>query len=249
MQFGDLPNTLIRKVFKHAPPIKQEESLKNDNLGYGNIYYGLIRSIRPKHVLAIGSGHGFMPVMAGLAVKDNGVGKVTFVDPSYGGGLADGTANNKIKEGKWSDPKKTREFFAKFGLEDIVTHYKQANHEFFNDYRKHRLPPISFAIIDGCHSYANAKFDLMNVLQRLNHGGIILMHDTNHLAEYAGVFGVREVLNELDDNFNVVNLPGKAGLAIVQRKGEGYLKTKHAHHIRNALCVCLGIVCAKIVGI
>ena len=193
-----------------------------------------------------------MPVIAGLAAKDNGKGKVTFVDPSYSRGLSDGTAGikegNLKGEGKWSDPAKVKKFFSNFGLDNVITHYKQTNYEFFNDYKKHKLPVIDFAIIDGCHSYANAKFDLVNVFQRIRSGGIIVMHDANHIAEYTGSFGVRALLNELDDHFNILNLPGTAGLAILQRKGEGYIKTKHAHRIRNALYICVGMICAKVIG-
>ena len=239
MQFGDLPQPLIRKIMGEAKPLMQSASASDDNLGYGFIYYGLIRSIRPKHVLTIGSGHGFMPVCAGLAVKDNGKGRVTFVDPAYAG-VKQGT----MGVGKWSDPKKTREFFGKFGLEDIVTHY-----EFFNDYRDHKLPPIDFAIIDGSHTYENVKFDLMNVLQRLKKGGLVLLHDSDHPAEFVGAFGVRQLLEELDDEFNVINIPGEAGLAILQRKGQGYVKTKYSGHIRNALCICIGLACARFFGI
>ena len=47
---------LIRAILSHARPLGHNEVPANLNLGFGFVYYGLARALRPKHVVVIGSG-------------------------------------------------------------------------------------------------------------------------------------------------------------------------------------------------
>lgn len=47
------------------------------------MYYALVRALRPKHVVVIGSGFGFSVVRLALGLKDHANGRLAFVDPSY----------------------------------------------------------------------------------------------------------------------------------------------------------------------
>src|SRR5258708_36172475 len=71
----------MQKVIAEAEPLSQNTAA--DNLGFGWIYYALIRNLAPDFAVAIGSCRGFMPFCAARAMKDNGSGHVIFIDPSY----------------------------------------------------------------------------------------------------------------------------------------------------------------------
>ncbi|MGA7877143.1 MAG: glycosyltransferase [Desulfoferrobacter sp.] len=83
MQAFSLNDALIKDIFHHAKPLGHHENPRNLNLGFGFLYYGSVRALRPKHTLVISSGYGFTVVCLALGIKDNGSGKLTFVDPSY----------------------------------------------------------------------------------------------------------------------------------------------------------------------
>ena len=74
---------LIQSILRHAKPLGHNEVPANLNLGFGFVYYGLVRALRPKNVVVIGSGFGFSVTCLALGLKDNGAGRLTFVDPSY----------------------------------------------------------------------------------------------------------------------------------------------------------------------
>ena len=67
----------------------------------------------------------------------------------------------------WRDPGQVRSHFARFGVEDIVTHYKHTSEEFFARYAEFGLPTIDMAFIDGNHSYAHVQHDVAASLKTL----------------------------------------------------------------------------------
>ena len=72
----------LRSIFQHARPWGHHEAATELNLGFGFLYYGLVRTLRPQHVLVIGSGFGFSVVCLALGLKDNSEpGHLSFVDP------------------------------------------------------------------------------------------------------------------------------------------------------------------------
>jgi hypothetical protein len=65
MQGFSLTTELIETIFKVAQPLGHNERPSNLNLGFGFIYYAVVRAIRPKHIVVIGSGYGFSMVERG----------------------------------------------------------------------------------------------------------------------------------------------------------------------------------------
>ena len=57
---------LIRSIFRHAKPLGTTRPGRDLNLGFGFLYYGLVRTLRPRHVVVIGSGFGFSVVCLAL---------------------------------------------------------------------------------------------------------------------------------------------------------------------------------------
>lgn len=204
------------KIEQCTPGLAQEFS--EGNLGFGNLYYALVRMLRPQHVLVIGSGYGFAPALMGLALADNGAGKLTFVDPSMSG-TREGPNAAHGGTGQWDTPEQVAERFGCAGVpEGIITHYRETNHEFFPRWAARGLPAIDLALVDGAHDEANASFDLASVLERLTIPGYVLMHDATHFLNRTPYMGVTDVLERARSKGGVeaVVFPGQAGLALLR---------------------------------
>ncbi len=90
---------------------------QDQNLGLGWLYYALGRTVRPRRVVCIGSWRGFVPIVFGQALRDNGEGGcVTFIDPS-------------LVDDFWTDPQRTAQWFGSFGL-DNVEHHRVTTQQF-----------------------------------------------------------------------------------------------------------------------
>jgi len=80
--------------------------------------------------------------------------------------------------------------------------------------------------IDADHNFESAKKDLINSLNFLNDGGIIIMHDTdpedNKLfsSGYCGdSYRIVQLIEDNFDNLNIVTIPiAEAGLSIITKK-------------------------------
>ena len=108
----------VHKVITQAEPMAQNTG--PGDLGFGWIYYGLVRNLKPDYVVAIGSCRGFMPFCAARAMQDNLHGRVLFVDPSYSGNGYPGWSGR----GLWSDPVQVAARIADYHLTGWITHFK-----------------------------------------------------------------------------------------------------------------------------
>ncbi len=210
---------LIRTIFEHAKPLGHHEAKGNLNLGFGFLYYGLVRTLRPKHVVVIGSGFGFSVACLALALKDNGKGQLSFIDPSYSV-LTDGPFKTMGGTAQWDDPEKVERHFARFGVERIVTHYRMRSDEFYAKYDALGLPDIDLAFIDGSHSFLDVRQDFSSSLRHARKNAYLLLHDTNiYLREFVRHAGVKRWLNMLrrrTELFELVDFPFSSGVAIVR---------------------------------
>jgi predicted O-methyltransferase YrrM len=216
--FG-LDPAMLREIFEHARPLGHHEEAGTLNLGFGFLYYGLVRALRPRHIVVIGSGYGFSVVCLALAMRDNGRGSLSFVDPSYSL-LKHGPLRTVGGTSHWDDPEKVRAHFARFGVEDVVTHFKATSAEFFDAYAERGLPDIDLAFIDGSHAYADVRHDFVSVVNHAHRNTYLLLHDTNiYVREFVGHAGVKRWLKELErerDLFEVVDFPFSSGVALVR---------------------------------
>lgn len=216
--------SVIKDILEYAKPLGHHEQPGSLNLGFGFLYYGLVRALRPKHVLVIGSGFGFSVTCLALGLKDNQEGRLSFVDPSYS--LAkDGPFKTIGGRDTWSEPAKVRGRFAVFGVENIVNHYKMTSQDFFGTYKKHKLPRIGLAFIDGSHAYKDVREDFLGVYRHCTKNSYILMHDTNiYLREMINHSGVKRwlgIIREQQDVFEAVDFPFDSGVALVRVKRVG----------------------------
>jgi hypothetical protein len=219
MENFSLSDNLLKDILQFAKPFGHREDTRSLNLGFGFLYYSMVRALRPKHTLVIGSGYGFSVVCFALGLKDNGKGSLTFVDPSYSL-LQNGPLATIGGRDMWSDEPSVQAHFQRFGVQDIVKHYKLRNDEFFPDYDRLRLPPVDLAFIDGSHAFEDVKYDFTNVLAHSRKNTYILLHDTNiYIRELLNHAGVKKWLNCIKrekEYFEVVNFPFSSGLAMVR---------------------------------
>lgn len=230
-----LNEKLIKTIINETLPSFQNVENDTLNLGFGYIYYSIVRTLRPKNTVVIGSKAGFSPVMFGLGVKDNegfGIGKIDcyntksivqkdfgkvyFIDPSYSVERKD--INHWFGIGFWDNAQKVKEFWGKFDISDIVEHYKMTSEEFVNS--QFCPESIDLIYIDGNHSYEGIMRDFTQYYPRLNRNGLIIAHDVDPqvpiLLPNAGGY---EALNDLsNDKFEKLRLPIFPGLAIIRKK-------------------------------
>jgi hypothetical protein len=217
------PNTLA-DILRYAKPLGHHEDAASLNLGFGFLYYGLARALRPRHVVVVGSGFGFSVVCLALGLKDNRQGALTFIDPSYSV-IADGPFRTMGGTAQWNTPQKVHERFARFGLGDIVTHYRTTSEVFFADYARHGLPAIDIGFIDGNHSYESVRHDFLALLAQSRRNSYILLHDTNiyvrELIRHAGVKRWLKRVIRRPQDFEVLDLPFSSGVAMVHVLRDG----------------------------
>ncbi len=235
-----LEPSLNDKFLNETLPSFQAISPEDNNLGFGHLYYGFTRVLRPKNVCVIGSKAGFSVIMFAQGLKDNcGVkikniscwdteleekgtkGKVFFIDPSYSSERND--PNHWYGIGFWDDEKKTREHWEKFGLGQYIQHYKMTSADFL----KYKDCPekIDLLYIDGDHSREGITHDFNAYYNKMSSNGIILAHDVDPaLKEADPETGGYEALCSLDPKkFEVFRLPVYPGLAIVRKKDENII--------------------------
>jgi Methyltransferase domain len=222
-QFSLSANAL-HDILTHARPLGRHEDAETLNLGFGFLYYGLARALRPKHVLVIGSGFGFSVVCFALGLKDNAQGALTFVDPSYSV-LTDGPFRTIGGTSQWDSSQKVRAHFRRFGVEAIVTHHRLTSEAFFADYADRGLPPIDVAFIDGNHSYAAVRHDFCAALRHAHRNSYILLHDTNiyvrEILRHAGVKRWAKRVARRREDFELLDFPLSSGVAVVRVLRDG----------------------------
>lgn len=214
-----LNSLVLRDIFDHAKPLGHHQQAEKLNLGFGFIYYGVIRALRPKHTLVIGSGYGFSVVCLALGIRDNGFGALTFVDPSYSL-LKDGPFKTLGGRGNWDDSETVQSHFQRFNVDQIVTHYRMRSDEFFQSYENLRLPEINVAFIDGAHDYKHVKDDFVEVLKKSRSNTYVFLHDSNiyirEMIRHAGVKRWLKLLQRHEKAFQVIDFPFSSGVALVR---------------------------------
>lgn len=230
-----LNESLIKKIIEETLPSFQNVESESLNLGFGYIFYSLVRTLRPKNVVVIGSKAGFAPIMFGLGVKDNygyGVGKIEcyntksieqneygkvfFVDPSYSIERKDN--NHWYGIGFWDKSEQVKKLWEKYEIYNIVEHYKMTSEEFVKS--DHCPKDIDLIYIDGDHSYDGISNDFNLYFSKIKRNGIIIAHDVDpQIPALLPNSGGYEVFNDLpSDKFEKLRLPIFPGLALIRKK-------------------------------
>jgi predicted O-methyltransferase YrrM len=191
------------------------QSIEDSNLGLGWIYYGLARAIRPKKVVVIGSYRGFVPLVLGKALADNGnQGEVIFIDPS-------------LVDDFWKDPEAVQKHFQRFGVTNIQ-HFLMTTQQFAQSSAYHSLDQLGLVFVDGYHTEEQARFDYESFERLLVPEGVILFHDTAQ-CDVSEIYGpdrayerrVKCFIDELkkDAQLQVFDLALDQGVTLVRKRG------------------------------
>lgn len=189
---------------------------KNGGLGYGWIHYSLIRLLKPKNVLCVGSKWGFIPAVCALACRDNGIGMVDFVDAGF-----DMNDYNKVAGEHWGgvgwwkkcDPKK---YFGKFNLEKYISLHVTTS-QLYAD--KNKKKKYGYVHIDGDHSYKGVKNDFELFWPRVEKGGFLAIHDIASPDKDGNIYGTRDFWKEIKQQNKNISLEFNKdpGLGIIQK--------------------------------
>ena len=97
-----------RMIFRHfgadyhwGNQRSQNLDIDRSSLGYGEFHKALVRNMRPKRILCVGSMHGFIPYMLAAACIENNEGHVDFVDASYDIHDKDDSSRHYFGQGFW----------------------------------------------------------------------------------------------------------------------------------------------------
>jgi predicted O-methyltransferase YrrM len=191
------------------------QRLEDRNLGLGWLYYALARVVHPARVVCIGSWRGFVPIVLGQALRDNGEGgRITFIDPS-------------LVDDFWTDPQRTCAWFESFGL-DNIEHHRLTTQDFAATDAYRSLGPIGLLFVDGYHSAEQARFDHEAFAARLTDDAYVCFHDSvrPHSSRMYGedkryVHSVHRYMDELKrrPQLQVMDFPFDSGVTLVRRSG------------------------------
>ena len=184
-----------------------------NNLGFGLIHYALIRNIRPKNILCVGSHKGYIPSILALACKNESLGIVDFVDAGYSSKVKDEVSRAWGGIGIWKTA--TKDYWKPLGVEDYIDIYCMTIEEFIDKYKERFY---EYVYIDANHSYEGVKGEFELLWERVLVGGFITFHDilVDRTTD-AGKCGVKRFWNEIKDNYSCITINKTAGLGIIQK--------------------------------
>ena len=148
------------------------------NYERGLLIYSLIMEYNVKSFLEIGFGRGYGTLCAAMAMRDNGGGSITTVDPNFD--------QNHIRTIKGVFPKEW------FDMVNFVSAYSQ-------DYLFENDDKFDFIYIDGDHRYEAVKRDWNLCENRYNKA---LLFDDYHMPSKAGeddTIECAELIDEIED--------------------------------------------------
>ncbi len=198
----------LRRARVHA----KAESIKfSSGLGdSANLLYGLVRSMKPAICVEIGSARGKSACYIGMALKENGRGKLYAIDPHRPTDWNDTASIDTI------DILGTN--ISALGLSDQVVIMRSTSEEA----ARHWDRPIDLIFIDGDHSYEGIKRDWELFVPHVKSFGIVVFHDTMWgLPPYQETIrpdmGVPRFVDELrQQGYQVLTIDRDYGLSLVQ---------------------------------
>jgi predicted O-methyltransferase YrrM len=130
------------------------------------LLYGLARSLKPRVCVEIGSARGKSACYIGMALRDNGLGKLYAIDPHT---RTDWNDSNSVD---------TYEIFNKnlkyVGVNGYVEVIRKGSDEAARGWDR----PIDLLFIDGDHSYEGVRRDWEAYSRFLTDFGVTVFHDT-----------------------------------------------------------------------
>jgi len=177
--------------------------------------YGLARALKPKTAVEIGSARGKSACFLGLALKENGSGKLYAIDPHAPTAWNDLESTDTIED--------MRRNISALGLEQIVEIVRTTSGEAVRTWAR----PIDLLFIDGDHSFDGVKSDWDSFSPFVTEFGLVVFHDTmwdrspdeRYQRPDMGVPAFVESLRA--EGYPVITLDKDHGVSVVQPKHGG----------------------------
>jgi len=205
----------IRSPFR--PPRDQLDRLDYFS-GLGDsayLLFGLARALKPQTVVEIGSARGKSACFLGMALKENGSGKLYAIDPHAPTAWNDLESTDTIEE--------MRRNISALGLEEIVEIVRMTSGEAVKSWTR----PIDLLFIDGDHSFAGVKSDWDSFSPFVIEFGVVVFHDTMWDRQPDKRFqrpdmGVPAFVESLRaEGYPVITLDKDHGVSVVQPRRGG----------------------------
>lgn len=174
------------------------------------ILYGLCRSMKPRICVEIGSARGKSACFVGMALKENGGGKLYAIDPHAKTNWNDSESVDTLEV--------IQSNLKSLGLEQIVTLVRKASVEALKGWTE----PIDLIFIDGDHSYEGIKADWEGFKPFMTPFSLVVFHDTLWDLKpdpkwYRADMGVPRFVEELRrEGYQVLTIDRDWGVSIVQ---------------------------------
>ena len=179
-----------------------------------SLLYGLVRSMKPTTCVEIGSARGKSACYVGMALKENGRGKLYAIDPHI--------------TTTWNDDHSVQSLgilqfnISKLGLTDQITIVRSTS----EDAAKIWDLPIDLIFIDGDHSYEGVKRDWQLFVPHMKPFGVVVFHDTIWdivpTERSRADMGVPRFVDELrQQHFPVITISRDCGVSMVQPPAGG----------------------------
>lgn len=153
-----------RRAYLHS---KSDRIAFRSGLGDSHeLLYGLVRSMKPEVCVEIGSARGRSACSIGMALKENGSGKLFAIDPH--------------RRTDWNDDGSVDTFeiitrnLEALQLADHVEIVRRTSEEAAAGWTR----PIGMIFIDGDHSYEGVKRDWDLFVPHVREFGVVVFHDT-----------------------------------------------------------------------
>lgn len=214
----------VRQLSRAVGQVKADRINFSSGLGdSASLLYGLTRSMKPNVCVEIGSARGRSTCFIGMALKDNGGGKLYAIDPHA--------------RTPWNDSQSIETFdvltrnLKSLGLTQHVDIIRKNSTDAAKEWHRQ----IDFIFIDGDHSYEGVKRDWNLFVPHVGEFGLVVFHDTmwdlqpdNNWSR--ADMGVPRFVEELRlQGYPLVTIARDWGISIVQpSKGGRSLLRQHA---------------------
>lgn len=184
------------------------------------LLYGLARSLKPKVCVEIGSARGKSACYIGMALRENGLGRLYAIDPHVKTSWNDSNSVETIEH--------ITNNLNSLELGDYVEIVRENSDVAARRWNQ----PIDLLFIDGDHSYEGVRRDWEAFSKFLTEFGVTIFHDTlwdlaPHPEWSRSDMGVPRLVNELRrEGYPVITINQDFGVSLVQGVKSGVPLTR-----------------------
>jgi len=203
--------------FKFYNPIFEYEKIFPDIdwpwAGHKYFAYDLVRNIKPKIIVELGTHKGTSFFSMCQAVKDEKINTKLYAIDSWEGDKHAGFYNKTVL---YEVKRIKSKYYKELKIELIKKYFDDAKTNFKNN-------SIDILHIDGLHTYEAVEHDFNNWIIKVKKNGIIMFHD---IAEKKEDFGVYKLWDKLKTKYTSLEFYHSHGLGVI------FLK----HPVSNTFC-------------